>query len=272
MPECGVGLDSVALAYFESVLLHNFRGLAYHLAAKQCKTPDRKLPAWTSRSCLGTPGGKRVVSGYVGERISVENQTRMVRSRDRVAYRHISSIHVRGTRAFLGESTSAICAIARNQLSCTPLRPAMGGDSVESLRIEEAPMSLFAALVRLNCWRLLGTMAYTDVGVNCDLPHSSVFANLLCKSCCMVRYRFLLVRPKRAEPASYDSRPLNNSYCAKPRIFRSDAWRHLYQSNRSGVICLLGHDSCRKTEVDLLPRCRTKLSMISDNERLPLCP
>jgi hypothetical protein len=216
--------------------------------------------------------GKESFQDYVGELISVENRTRMVRSRDRVAYRHVSSIHVGGARAFLGESTSAICAIARNQLSCTPLRPAMGGDSVESLRIEEAPMSLFAALVCLNYWRLLGTMAYTDVGVNCDLPHSSVLGNLLCKSCCMVRYLFLLVRPKRAEPARYDPPTLDNLDCAKPCIFRSNAWHHLCQPSRNGVDCLRGYSCCRETEVDFLARFRTKLSMISTKERSPLCP
>jgi len=85
LPKRGLGLDSVALAYFESVLLHNFRGLADQLAAEQCKTPDRKLPAWIPRSCLGTLGGKTAVPGYVGELIWLENPTQMVRPCNRAA-------------------------------------------------------------------------------------------------------------------------------------------------------------------------------------------
>lgn len=144
---------------------------------------------------------------------------------------------------------------------------------VESIRLQEAPISLFSPLVYLNYWRLLGTMAYTVVGVNGDLPLSSVFADLLCKSGCMVRYLFFLVRSKRAEPAGYDSPPFDNPYRAKSRVRRGFAWHHLSQSNCSGVISVLGRNSCRKTEVDLLPRFRAKLSMISyDDQRLSPCP
>ena len=63
VPECGVGLGSVALAYLESVLLHNFRGLAHQFRLKRFKALSRELVARPARTCMGTMGGKRAVSG-----------------------------------------------------------------------------------------------------------------------------------------------------------------------------------------------------------------
>ena len=110
LPERGVGLDSVALAHFESVRIHNVRGLAYQLAAKQCKTPDRKLSARILCSCLGTLGGKRALPGYDGELIWVENQSQMVRTCNHAAYGRLLSIDLCGARGFLREPAAASCA------------------------------------------------------------------------------------------------------------------------------------------------------------------
>ncbi len=159
VPECGVGLDSVALAYFESVLLYSVRGLAYQVCLERFKVLNRELVARPARACMGTGGRKRAASSCTRELVRVENQTQMVRSCNRAAFRHTSSIHVGCADAFFRESPSATYVDSSGLLTGTTVRASMGRDSVEGLCFEEAPTSLLSPLVCVDSRRVLGAMA-----------------------------------------------------------------------------------------------------------------
>lgn len=264
VPECGVGLDSVALAYFESVLLYSVRGLAYQVCLERFKVLNRELVARPARACMGTGGRKRAASSCTRELVRVENQTQMVRSCNRAAFRHTSSIHVGCADAFFRESPSATYVDSSGLLTGTTVRASMGRDSVEGLCFEEAPTSLLSPLVCVDSRRVLGAMACSVMVADIELSDAYTLADHLRKSHFLVSYLLIPVRPKRAELASYDSPPFDNTYRAKPRIFRRYAWHRLYHSDRGGAFCVLGHNTCRKAEVHILLRFRfcTRLIMI----------
>jgi hypothetical protein len=134
----------------------------------------------------------------------------------------------------------------------------VGRDSLESLCIEEAPMSLFAPGFRFDHRIVLGSVAYPVVAVDAELSDNYIIADHLYQSCFLVCHLGILVWPERAKPASCDPPPCNISSSASSGIRCDFVWQHSYNSNRGSIVCVLGCDS-RKTAKLRLSESRTIL-------------
>ena len=93
----------------------------------------------------------------------------MVHPLNRTALQCIHHFFVCGAYLFPGETSLAPCIRILYKSAVAAIRSTMGRNRLESLRLEEAPIPLFAAGGRPNDWRVLGSVAYPIVAGDAEL-------------------------------------------------------------------------------------------------------